>query len=1029
MGQNSVQPVIDFSGYIDERARGFTGREWIFAAINDWLTTSNGPSFFVLTGEPGSGKTAIAGRLTQFSEGEAEPPAALPALRPGFLSAVHFCWAQEWRWINPRVFAESLALQLSRHHPAFARILVEQSKDRQIRIEIEQRVEQVAGGSVTGIIINRLDVGGVPPHEAFIRVLRDPLKTLFDEGAVQQLVILVDGLDEALLYKDGVGIVPLLARSKDLPAGLRFLVTSRPENEILRILRGYRPEPGVFSLTSNGNLANSRDDVKQHVLRTLGGRPSLAGKLAAGFSTEQFATVVREKSDGNFLYVSFLLEMLASQQEEITQQSLDELPAGLDAIYIEFLERLVGDDQDAWEKKYAPILGTLAVAQEALTEGQLAGFIGMNASHVRSILTTLRQLLDADDSQPATRRTYALYHRSFADFLLDGDRAEEYWCEAREQHRRIVDFYRALVGSWPNARWERFDAYGLRHLVGHLQSLLDAAQTPEEHDRRAEELFTVAFDQGFQRTQREMLGDYYATLADLRTALDVALQRDEPVRVLAGVSAYRQTKGVAGTAEAIFQAIDKRDFQRAQKRAEHYSATPAWARVLQLCLAWEAAEVGDIAVAQAAVAAFRKFLPAPTDPLCEVLLVRIARTLTHQSPAAGRDARSWLVELAPERDSDGLLAAFFSHQVLDQQSLQARAHELGERLAELRRLVDEGDPEAVSMVPFINEEELAFRASSLRDLLVLFAADAAGQESLDWALEPVLTNPYPRYRDIALVELGIATLAIPDPSEIRPRLRRILRAALDQEGVTFTFDLPSILLAAAGQRARPAPALSDYLKQARESDDRWGTTMRAWSADAAARFRLGDAVGAFDALQGVSRLSSGFAGYGTVTLLSLANRLWEFGRQDQLQVPVWGWGTTLVAMAEQAVSQVRAPDFRAERQQLVEHYLTWANQETPDVEVALTTLDAIPDPDTRLAYIDHVSSRWAWPPENPNWEGLKTVVPLALADATTLDTVLGRLVGLFLRRGALDDAQLATAIDICATHLTTARPWELGKWR
>jgi hypothetical protein len=58
---------------------------------------------------------------------------------------------------------------------------------------------------------------------------------------------------------------------------------------------------------------------------------------------------------------------------------------------------------------------------------------------------------------------------------------------------------------------------------------------------------------------------------------------------------------------------------------------------------------------------------------------------------------------------------------------------------------------------------------------------------------------------------------------------------------------------------------------------------------------------------------------------------------------------------------------------------------------------------------------------------LKALVPLALADSTKLDAVLGRL--LRLRIGQLGDAQIAEAIRICAEQLTGGRPWEFGSWR
>ena len=136
MTRSPRKSVIDFTNYIAERAYNFTGREWVFQAINDWLADAGGPRFFLLKGEPGSGKTAIGSRLAQFSQGSVIPSAGLIHLAPHFLSAVHFCSARDTTWIEPHVFAESLALQLAERYPAYAKALVEKSGDRQIHIEI-----------------------------------------------------------------------------------------------------------------------------------------------------------------------------------------------------------------------------------------------------------------------------------------------------------------------------------------------------------------------------------------------------------------------------------------------------------------------------------------------------------------------------------------------------------------------------------------------------------------------------------------------------------------------------------------------------------------------------------------------------------------------------------------------------------------------------------------------------------------------------------------------------------------------------
>ncbi len=118
------QPVIDFSAYVAERTQGFDGRDWILLAIDAWLADPAGPPLFLLTGEPGAGKSAMAGRLALISTGAVRAPDGADSLRAGFLSAVHFCSARDRRWINPQVFAESLARQLSDRYASYALALL-----------------------------------------------------------------------------------------------------------------------------------------------------------------------------------------------------------------------------------------------------------------------------------------------------------------------------------------------------------------------------------------------------------------------------------------------------------------------------------------------------------------------------------------------------------------------------------------------------------------------------------------------------------------------------------------------------------------------------------------------------------------------------------------------------------------------------------------------------------------------------------------------------------------------------------------
>jgi hypothetical protein len=512
----------DFTGreWVFERTHDFTGREWVFRAIDDWLADPDGARVFLLTGDPGCGKTAIAARLVQFSQEEATPPEGLPRLVPGFLSAVHFCSAREALWTNPHTFCESLAVQLS-HYPAYAAALVAQAQGgddpgKHPMQVVHQKVENVAtGGVVVGFVIKQVAVSRVSPEDDFVQAVRRPLEALSQERPEERVILLIDALDEALAYSGEVGILSLLTKAANLPNAVRLIITTRPRTEVLRPLQ--RTAPVQWSLTQDAGLTRSMGDVRTHVLQMLDQRPKLAHKLASDLSQETFAETARDKSQGNFLYVNYLLKMLAAQPAEITRDTLNELPTGLEAIYVEFLERLLAGDPAAWEERYAPLLGTLAVARQALSEKQLAGIVGITRTQVRRDLKTLRSFLDVDEGLPASQRTYTIYHRSFVDFLLDEDRSEEYWCEEQAQHERIARHY---LGQCRD-NWSMCDAYGLRHLAAHLYALRD------DPDHRGD-LYKL-IDRSYMETKLDAFHSHQPFSEDVALAIRTA-EEEVPVR-------------------------------------------------------------------------------------------------------------------------------------------------------------------------------------------------------------------------------------------------------------------------------------------------------------------------------------------------------------------------------------------------------------------------------------------------------------------------------------------------------------------
>ena len=440
MAWNTRKPVIDFTSYITDRTTDFTGRAWVFQAVNDWLAKPDGTRYFLLTGEPGSGKTAISSRLSQFSQGSIPPSAGTKHLTPHFLSAIHFCSSRDSRWINPYTFTESLAMQFAEHYPAYAKALAEKSGDRQIRIEVQQHIGQ---GQGTGIVINRLDVSGGAVEDVFNRAVREPLEALFKSEFDQQIVILVDALDEALSYSGNMSIVSLLAHINELPQGVRFILMSRPDSRVENAFL----DVDTLALSATQFDQSNQEDIRHYVKDRLSNDTLLIEKvtqLGSGQVVEQMIETITRKADGNFLYVRFLLNAIANGERSLTK--LEGLPQGLDGLYFESLQRVVKLGKGDWHREYAPIIGMLSVAQESPTLAQLQSFTKQSKSSVLKYLDELWQFIEEVKSPNKGETRYRLYHQSVIDFLhsqlllsMRRELHNIFYLPAEEWHKALAD--------------------------------------------------------------------------------------------------------------------------------------------------------------------------------------------------------------------------------------------------------------------------------------------------------------------------------------------------------------------------------------------------------------------------------------------------------------------------------------------------------------------------------------------------------------------------------------------------------------
>jgi molybdopterin-guanine dinucleotide biosynthesis protein A len=611
--------AIAFDRDIERLTEGFTGREWVFEEIGRWLQQGN-ERFFILTGEPGVGKSAIAAQLVKTHK--------------EIIAAYHFCIAGRSGTIEPNNVLLSLAAQLIDFFPDYAEALVNTIKPLKLSVNVEITIENLKNSQVRGVVIENLHTQN--PQEALNVVLRRSLAAL-PNPPQQSKIILIDSLDEAVTFSDQDNLVTLLAGMHDLPSWVRLILTSRPED---RVIVEFEPlKPYRLKETSEESLA----DIWQYVEERVEQQTFQERLKEAEVIPQMLIEEVTKLSSGNFLYTKLLLNDIEAGQQALNEISA--LPKSIDDIYLAFLRRFKSQE---WKKQYQPILGTLTVTQEPVTEDALSNFTGLRPRQLRQDLGIIRQFLDVvENAEGEETRTYAIFHQSLRDYLLDKKRNKYFWCDAQEQHELIIEYYRGKAPKWEDVAWntKKVDDYGLQHLATHLYRLIQMAIANEDEEKikaYREELYELIC-KPFMWSKFERFGSHQFFAEDVKLSIAIA-QSETPPNLVQEVrsSLLYSTLGSLATdvpPEILGAMTSVGQVNKAKSYASLILDPEKQSRAYQ--------QIGEALLAQAEVEEARKLI---------LNALMIAEEISYEHTRIIR-LNELLPSLAPLAESDRLLAA------------------------------------------------------------------------------------------------------------------------------------------------------------------------------------------------------------------------------------------------------------------------------------------------------------------------------------------------------------------------------------
>ena len=355
----------------------FCGRRDVFEEIERFMKSSR--NIFWLAARAGTGKTAISSMLGW--------------RYPDEVGAMHFCKFNNSDRVNPKVIISSIAYQLSEAIPAY--------HDKLLTLtELDSLFEKNATRMFEYLIV-------------------EPLSQI---SCDKPMMIVIDALDECS-WRGSNEICTLLQRTKDsLPKWLKFVLTSRNESAIRRILL---PIAHTYSLTAD----KTEDDLREYY------------RTQFPEATDDKIELLLTKSEGSFLYASEIVKQI--HEDNLSLDDINFFPIGIYGFFNDCFSRLFGTDHE-WQIPYdevKPLLEFLCIEKEPTEVSFLEDFLDWDEYKLKNILAHINGIFPVKDNcvEPL--------HKSVIDWLTSDDVGQVFYISRKNGYKRLLSYIEEIYGA------------------------------------------------------------------------------------------------------------------------------------------------------------------------------------------------------------------------------------------------------------------------------------------------------------------------------------------------------------------------------------------------------------------------------------------------------------------------------------------------------------------------------------------------------------------------------------------------------
>ena len=267
------------------------------------------------------------------------------------------------------------------------------------------------------------------------------------------MIVVIDALDESIINSVSIDhLIEIITHEyRDSPPPIRFLLTSRPEENIRATFR-LHPERTFFNDLLDFEAYDDIQRFFKKEFKDLNIRLSdyLMNVKKPWPSPEDIESLVK-KSEGLFIYASTLVKFVGEMEPkdpippiqkldyEVPILPADKLKSamtqhnGLDGLYLQVLR----DAPYSANPDFMHIFGALCLMPTQSSMTNLAMFLRLKDSdYLRQLLRGCKSILRIPESNS---ETIAFFHASLHDFLTNKDRSLHFYVDPIAQHLSLLD--------------------------------------------------------------------------------------------------------------------------------------------------------------------------------------------------------------------------------------------------------------------------------------------------------------------------------------------------------------------------------------------------------------------------------------------------------------------------------------------------------------------------------------------------------------------------------------------------------------